>query len=130
MTPPIPFPIESHFTTSDENFREATKASKDVIMPRWLWIALPFAMIGNPLLSMISHTDKDRVGQTTLTVLGALGIYGLFYFFAVRKKKKARAALIGSKIDGIFRDDTLDFSINGNTSDHQLQRNNEDWKGR
>lgn len=79
-------------------------------------MVLPFALIGNPLLQLIGNSDKNGIGQTLLFILGALSIYGLFYWSATQKRKKARAALIGGKVDGVFHDDSLDFSINGKTT--------------
>ncbi len=108
--PPPLFPIEARFTVTEEVVAASEATLKDAIMPPWVQIALPLSAV----LQVIAQLPKLTANRgNPLIIIGVIafvgGLYGFLFWLGRRKKKKARAAMLGGEIVVRFFDDGLEF---------------------
>ncbi|HRE80462.1 MAG TPA: YcxB family protein [Opitutaceae bacterium] len=107
---PSLFPITARFTVTDEVARASEAVLRDIVMPKWVQIALPVAAF----LQLFVQLPKVMMGAGSLWLPLSLfvfigGIYGLMFWLGHRKKNKARAAILGKEVVIQFFDDGFEL---------------------
>jgi hypothetical protein len=103
-------PIEVRYTVSEETADEFESAMKDVLMPPWLQVLLPFAL-GFQLLFRLPELLSDPKSNLPFVVLGFIGVfYGIIFWLRHRSRRQARAALRGKEVAVRFEKESFNYS--------------------
>jgi len=103
------FPIEVHFTISEDIARTSESVLKDVLLPRWLQILLPISF-GLQALTQLPKIMAGGNPAFALSLLAVIsGFFVIMFWRRRRLKEKAHATMLGKGIIVRFFDDGLEL---------------------